>query len=230
MNEEVAQNISKLIKTFNDRRVLTEGELGDLLKAIVAILAENKKGVESLNSETKQHLQEVLSYMQNEHNSVLKAIQGDLSKTKTEIEKATKEQNQRAFLRLQELLSRVKIPKDGKDGQDGLDGQPGKDGSPDTAPQIVDKLESLEGEDRLDASAIKNLPQWIKQKGKDMLVGGIRFLENLADVSITVTKKRQDLLVQYNTTNNRWQDGIAITVSTVAPTNPQVNDIWIDVS
>lgn len=52
--------------------------------------------------------------------------------------------------------------KDGKDGVDGLPGLPGRDGSPDTPTEIKTKLESLKGEERLDASAIKNLPQSVK--------------------------------------------------------------------
>lgn len=232
-NEELTHNLSKLIRTINDKRVLSEGEMNTLLQAIIGILAENKKGVDTLNADTRQQLENALSYLGNEHKTLIDSIQGNLSMTRSEIEKATKEQNDRAFKRLQELLSKVKIPKDGKDGKnglDGIDGKQGKDGSPDSPVEIVSKLESLEGEDRLDASAIKNLPKWVVEKGKKMLVGGIRFLENLADVSIVVTKKRQDLLIQYNTTNNRWQDGIAFTVSTTAPTNPQINDCWLDIS
>lgn len=48
---------------------------------------------------------------------------------------------------------------DGKDGLNGKDGMDGKDGSPDTPEQIADKLESLEGEERLDKSAIKGLDE-----------------------------------------------------------------------
>ena len=48
--------------------------------------------------------------------------------------------------------------KDGKDGRDGVNGRDGQDGSPDTPKDIVKKLESLKGDKRLDASAIKNLP------------------------------------------------------------------------
>jgi len=53
--------------------------------------------------------------------------------------------------------------KDGKDGADGLDGlngengKDGRDGSPDTPKEIVTKLESLKGKERLDKSAIKGL-------------------------------------------------------------------------
>lgn len=63
---------------------------------------------------------------------------------------------------------------DGKDGLDGLDGKDGysplrgidyfdgKDGSPDDPNQIRDKLETLEGDERLDASAIKGLEKYDK--------------------------------------------------------------------
>lgn len=52
---------------------------------------------------------------------------------------------------------------DGEDGEDGKDGTNGKDGSPDTAEEIVIKLQSLEGEERLDAKYIKNLPQFTRE-------------------------------------------------------------------
>lgn len=51
---------------------------------------------------------------------------------------------------------------DGKDGKDGKDGVNGKDGSPDTATDIKVKLESLSGDERLDAKAIKNLDSFVK--------------------------------------------------------------------
>lgn len=115
----------------------------------------------------------------------------------------------------------------GRDGLDGLNGKDGKDGSPDTAEQVRDKLETLDGEDRLDAKAIKNLPKIVDDKIK---VGGIRFLENLADVSVPITDKRQDVLIQYDTTDKRWKSGIALTVSASAPTSPKINDLWLDIS
>lgn len=236
MNEELKNNLSTLIRTFNDKRVVTEPEMQNVLKAIISILSEHKKGVDSLNAETKQSLDSALEYISGEHKTLIKQITSDLTKSRAEIDRATKEQNNRAFVRLQQLISQIKLPKDGKDGtngKDGKEGTPGRDGSPDEPSEVRDKLETLKDDERLDASAIKGLEKFfgvIKKGGKNMLVGGIRFFENLADVSIVPAKKRQDLVAQYNTTNNRWQDGVAITVSTTAPLNPQVNDIWIDVS
>ena len=52
--------------------------------------------------------------------------------------------------------------KNGRDGAQGPAGLSGKDGSPDTATQVRDKLSSLRGEARLDASAIKGLPEEMK--------------------------------------------------------------------
>lgn len=57
------------------------------------------------------------------------------------------------------VLARVRMPLDGKDGVNG------KDGSPDTAVQVKEKLETLKGDERLDASAIKNLPKPTMQFG-----------------------------------------------------------------
>ena len=224
--EELAENLSKLIQTFNDKRVVSEGRMTETLTAIVSILAENKKSVEFLNSDTKKQLEKALKYFDTNHNAVLKSLQTETSKVKVDIEKSTKQQNERAFKQLQVLLSKVKIPKDGRDGSNGSNGI---DGSPDKPTEVRDKLETLKGEERLDASAIKNLPQLIKEKGKQLLVGGIRFFENLADVSIVVTKKRQDLIAQYSTTNNRWENGIALTVSATEPTNPQTGDLWVEI-
>lgn len=87
--------------------------------------------------------------------------------------------------RVTSAISGIRNGKDGKDGKDGKSivgppgppgavgraifggkgetGPAGKDGSPDTAEQVRDKLETLQGEDRLDASAIKNLDERVKK-------------------------------------------------------------------
>lgn len=73
--------------------------------------------------------------------------------------------------------------KDGRDGVDGKDGadstvpgpqgekgDPGADGSPDEPKQIVAKLESLRGKDRLSAKAIKDLSKYVAQT--QQIIGG----------------------------------------------------------
>jgi len=55
---------------------------------------------------------------------------------------------------------------DGVNGKDGIDGKDGKDGSPDTPKQIKEKLESLEGDERLDKKAIKGLDEEVSRLDK----------------------------------------------------------------
>jgi hypothetical protein len=57
--------------------------------------------------------------------------------------------------------------KDGRHGLNGLngnDGAKGADGSPDKPAEVKKKLETLQGDERLDASAIKNLDRYIKKE------------------------------------------------------------------
>jgi hypothetical protein len=53
--------------------------------------------------------------------------------------------------------------RDGRDAKDGADGIDGKDAPEVTPSDIVSKLQSLEGDERLSASAIKDLPQIVKE-------------------------------------------------------------------
>lgn len=85
---------------------------------------------------------------------------------------------------------------DGRDGVDGLNGSNGKDGSPDQPSQIREKLESLSGNDRLDAKAIKNLPvQEVRPVtifgggGKLEVVGGGQDIRRIAFTGATVTRQ-----------------------------------------
>ena len=100
--------------------------------------------------------------------------------------------------------------KDGKDGRNGKDGKDGKDGSPDTPYEIRDKLSSLKGNERLDAKAIKNL-------AKEM--GSVTFTGMGGGTSQTVTEHIADTLIH-----------VPIYIQNTAPSNPSLNDLWIDTS
>lgn len=251
MENDIKSELSKLLRTFNSSRVVSEGEMQAVLKAIVAILADNKKSLETLTSSTKDAIQQAVSRIKEldtttqdrikaslasldqDYQRYTASLKQDSALTKSEIEKATKAQNDRAFKRLQGLIDNLELPQNGTNGLNGADGLPGKDGSPDKPTEVRDKLETLKGDERLDAKAIKGLPDYFKKAkvaGKEMLVGGIRFFENLVDVAVVSSKKRQDLLVQYNNTTKRWENGVAMTVSLTAPSNPEVNDLWVDLN
>lgn len=86
----------------------------------------------------------------------------------------------------------------GEDGLNGLDGKDGNDGSPDTPQEIVGKLSTLSGEERLDAKYIKNLPE------TRVTGGGARALSNLYDVNITTPTDGQSLV--YDITTQKWKN------------------------
>lgn len=65
--------------------------------------------------------------------------------------------------RMQAVEQQAATLTDGPQGEKGEKGDPGKDGSPDMAEDIRNKLELLEGDERLDASAIKGLDELVKQ-------------------------------------------------------------------
>ncbi len=240
---DTQKSLEKLLRVFSADKIVSPEDIKEVVAAIIKIMAEHKKSYDTVSEDAKGQLQQNLQMLSTEHGKSLATLQKDVTKTKAEIEKLTKETNDRAFKKLQTLIAKVKLPKDGKDSDPEMVANLvlAKIKLPEykefilTPEQTRDSLETLEDDERLDAKAIKGLERYLERyfgkvykKGKDMLVGGIRFFENLADVSIVVTKKRQGLLAQYNTTNNRWQDGVALTVSTTQPTSPQENDVWID--
>jgi len=63
----------------------------------------------------------------------------------------------------------------GPQGSPGVPGSEGKQGSPDTPKQVREKLEILKGSDRLDASAIKNLPEFMGGR-RTLHRGGIQLI------------------------------------------------------
>lgn len=98
--------------------------------------------------------------------------------------------------------------KSGVDGKDGTDGVDGKDGSQDTPEQIVEKLEGLKGDARLDISAIKGIDEVIKKiKETKVVSGGARLLAGLFDVNIQGATNGQALV--YNSTTQKWENGTA---------------------
>jgi len=76
----------------------------------------------------------------------------------------------------------IEVDSDLKSQLKGEPGQPGKDGVEITPDQVRDKLEELQGDERLDASAIKGLDAFVKETTQTK-VYGTRLLRNLADIT-----------------------------------------------
>lgn len=83
---------------------------------------------------------------------------------------------------------------------------------------VRDKLETLEGDERLDASAIKNLPKSVSKIVNSGIGGGSSGIKGiLAGTNIAVDTNLYTPMVTLN-----------ITVSPTAPPNPVINELWID--
>jgi len=77
--------------------------------------------------------------------------------------------------------------------------------------RIRDGLEVLQGDERLDASAVKGLPEFQKETTKQ-ISGGL-------------TRAKTDSLY------TKFHEGASnITVSATAPSNPELYDLWVDIS
>jgi len=96
---------------------------------------------------------------------------------------------------ISKIMARIRIPKDGEPGKNG---KPGKNGSPDSPEEIKDKLQSLKGDNRLDARAIKNLPRSLGGSS----VGGVSRLQDLSDVTLSSPTNNQSLT--YDSASGKW--------------------------
>lgn len=201
------EQLKKLANIFRTDSIITSQEIEQVLVGIMKIMASFKKGNEDLNTTTIQQVNDLLLKVQEENN-----------KLRTDISEADEQVKQDFADKLKEaqtLFDKFMAYKP-KDGEPGLDADEEKIVAEvlaqiklpeykevilDNAGQIADKLESLKGEDRLDASAIKNLPEFVER----MPIpngGGWRNLFQLHDVSPTVPTNGQ--VLTYNSTTKLW--------------------------
>ncbi len=167
------KKLEELFKMVNES--ITRDEFVSSFKEVVGLLAENKKELEK----------EIASAFAEASQANDASFSNIKDKTLKDIQKALKEQERGMSF----IYDKVRKVKDGKKGDKGDRGEPGKGikgdkgdpGSPDTAEQVRDKLESLTDEDRLDASAIKNLPETTEKIAKHV-IGTAHALWNHMDV------------------------------------------------
>lgn len=113
----------------------------------------------------------------------------------------------------------------------GEKGESGKDGIEITPEEVRDKLLNLNGEDRLDASAIKGLDNLVKETK----VYGSRLLRNLADVNGAkeaadgqVLTKQADGTFAFETPSGGTSAQIVIQTGAVDPTTPEEGQLFIN--
>ena len=119
------------------------------------LLAKDKKHDQKIDA-LSQAFQQLMANLRNEVNGLFVSDRvKKIEDTHNERVKAIDEKLTKADARISELKDGYTPVK----GMDYFDGEPGLGGSPDSSEMVRDKLASLQGEDRLDKSAIKGLDE-----------------------------------------------------------------------
>lgn len=149
---------------------VTPKQLGDFLQTVLKTIKDQKDGFQEISNATLLEVQKALEYIESEHGEFMAKVD-EKSNEVSGISKELKYQMAQVQKLCQEVMDCK--PENGKDGMDAdeeaiIESVLSKMPTPekvilDDAGQIRDKLETLKDEDRLDASAIKNLPEFIKE-------------------------------------------------------------------
>lgn len=216
------QNIQKLAKLLQGTQLITTEELSGLVTDIVNAFAQYRAASKELNQEQKDTLNLALRQLNGEHSRILSLLETN----KTDTSKEVKDSIAKMMADCQSMCDEVMAmkPQDGKDADEEKIIQEvlSKIEIPEnkiTAEAIRDNLETLEGEERLDVSAIKGIEDFVKGLKLSKVTGwGARMLSTLFDVSIVSPTDGQ--VLTYDGTNNRWYnaDGGGSGVSVETPT------------
>lgn len=167
LNSKQIKGVQKLL-TLLEPDALTRKEFVDNFRKIL-------KFIEMLKSKNKEDFEGFRKTAQDLNNKLKGDNEVGVSELKQGfiklINKALKEQEAGMnFIRDKVRSIKSGIDgKSGKDGKDGISGIDGKDGNIITPVEIADKLEELEGDDRLDVKAIKNLEYRLEElEGRPM--------------------------------------------------------------
>lgn len=226
-DQENTKELQKLLKFFNPDKVVSPEDIEAVLSGIIGILSNNKTNVESLNTNTRGIVQDLLNKVGEYHKNTESIIAGHTEAAKQAVLTATDEKIQQAFEKATDLLQEVKAIKS-------TPGEDGKDADEDTIVQrvldqiklpeyketvlddgggIIAKINALDPQDsgsKIDARFIKGLPDW------GILAAGSRFLANLQDVVITNPTDGQ--ILAYNAATGKWENGAAASSGLVVGT------------
>lgn len=172
--------------------------------------------------------------MENELYDNLKALNADVDDLVETVEKIpafvvkkvkeSEEKTIKNLKKLDEKISKVKTIQgkqgekgdtvNGKDGYTpikGLDYFDGKDGSPDTPTEIKTKLESLQGDDRLDASAIKGSENALTNEHFNEILKAVSSINNVRTAMVNAAERGIQSVV-----HNSTLTGLGTTASPLA--------------
>lgn len=193
-NQEYLEIISKILNTDN---IITSKEIEQVLEGIVGILANNKKGVEELTQETKDKVESMLAYLEEEHQKMVKQMEDYTGEHGKKMTAEMENMVERCEVLLQEV--RNVMPKDGEPGKDAdeeavvekvlskIKLPEYKETVLDNGEQIVDKINELEitPEKQIDVSHIKGLKKFVQENQTKIIGGSITGRDLFKDIDLS---------------------------------------------
>jgi len=215
----------KALIELSQNDTITPKQVEKFLTTVLDFIRKAKDNFETLSKENLQTIQEAIVFIEQKKDKLVIELDKTIENKKKDVNDKivsditdVKGQFTISLTEAKKLLKEIKaikviVPKDGVDGKDGIDGV-NPDPSEivplvlekipkvelDTAEEIANKLETLEGDNRLDAKALKNLPEWNGLPNG----GGWRNLFQLHDVNINSPTNGQ--VLKYNSINNLWEN------------------------
>ena len=197
----MAQDSEELV-AVKRKEILTRSEFLEAWKKILEILRENGQLTKSEVDKIRQTYESVNSTQGKKHDQHVSKLQDlfDKAGVGPQMDKMMSEHK-----KMMDLVSKkLKGVKNGENGEDGIPGPKGEDGSPDEPEELRDKLQSLKGNDRLDASAIKGLEEVVKdvkhlknRPSGGMIGGGnARGIVKAIDISASLDGSTQTFNIQ----------------------------------
>lgn len=158
--EDQAQKLAEIMSEMNQEFVPVE-DFVESFKFLSQIIVDNKLASDSDRETLLGEINDVLNKI------VLESKARVLERS--QFNQALKT----AVLELETLVHDISLTpgekgNDGPPGPPGRKGDDGRDGSPDSAEDVRNKLELLEGEERFDAKYIKNLPKVDEKRLKEI--------------------------------------------------------------
>lgn len=208
MDKDKLNKLNTLIKLISEDTV-KPADIERFLGLVLSTIRDSKNELNKISSETLTDIAEGLDLIKKNHSDTI----SEIDKKATEV---TSQFNNKLieFNLFVKEVKKMRLKGDaGKDGKDGMNPSP-EDVVPlvlekmpkyieETGETIADKLELLKGDKRLDASAIKNLPEATSSKGGSTA----RNLWQLHDVSIDAPANNE--VLKYNSTTEVWENGTA---------------------
>jgi hypothetical protein len=231
---EENKNLINLAKKLIGRELVTNEEFRAGLNDIINEFARHRSASKEINDETRAMLNLIVKQVNDEHTKILAEVKDETQPAK-EAAKDLKLTLDKVNKLYKEILTMK--PENGHTpvkGVDYFDGAPGEKGKDADEKKIIEEvLKKVPSSDEKIAELETNVDgKFVKvyEHIKKSINGfpGVRMLSGLMDVALSTPENHQALV--FNSTTNRFQNRFVITVSDTAPSNPELNDLWLDIS